>query len=113
MPIVAFDYLGRLRRADDRAVRVGLEAVVVAPGPDLLYLAGYEAPPLERLTALVVRPGKDPVLLVPELERPRAEASPARELMEIEWWPDGGDQYQAVANLVPTAGGSIAVSDRL
>ena len=42
------------------------------PSPDLAYLTGYEPMPLERPTLLVIRPDGDPVLLVPELERPLA-----------------------------------------
>ena len=40
----------------------------MAPSPDLRYLTGYEAPPFERFNVLVIRPGSDPILLVPELE---------------------------------------------
>src|SRR5207302_6347530 len=65
------DHAERLARASRQAELAGLDAIVVAPGPDLMYLTGYGPPPLERLTALVVRPGTDPVLLVPTLERPR------------------------------------------
>ena len=54
-------------------------------GPDLEYLAGYAAPALERLTALIVRPGAPPVLIVPELERPRAEEAPGRRDCS-RWW---------------------------
>ena len=58
-------YAQRMRRAADEAERQGFAALVVAPSPDLRYLVGYEPMPLERLTALVIRPGADPTLLVP------------------------------------------------
>ena len=37
----------------------GWGAMLVSPGPDLTYLTGYDAIPLERLTCLVMRDGGD------------------------------------------------------
>ena len=48
----------------------------MAPSPDLVYLTGYGPMPLERLTALVIRPDGDAVLVVPELERQLALTPP-------------------------------------
>ena len=90
---MSHDHAGRLARAAREAEAAGLDALLVAPGPDLVYLAGYDPPPLERLTALVLRPGAEPVLLVPELERPRAQASLAGSLVALERWGDGEDAY--------------------
>ncbi|MDP8957285.1 MAG: aminopeptidase P family N-terminal domain-containing protein, partial [Actinomycetota bacterium] len=81
------DYAGRMAKARDRAAAAGLDGLIVSPSPDLIYLAGYDAPLLERLTLLVLRSTGDPVLIVPELERPRAGSSPAGKLMEIRSWP--------------------------
>lgn len=47
----------RMARAITRAAAAGLDALLVAPGPDLRYLTGYDALPLERLTCLVLRDG--------------------------------------------------------
>ena len=107
------DHAGRLRRAAERASDVGIDALIVAPGPDLLYLGGYDAPPLERLTALVVRPGAAPVLVVPKLERARAEGSDAGGVAEIVDWPDGEDPYETVRSVLPAGGATVGVSDRL
>jgi Xaa-Pro aminopeptidase len=104
------DYAGRLARAQDGIG--GAAALLVAPGPDLLYLLGYDPPPLERLTALVLRAGSDPTLLVPELERPRASASPAGGLVGIEIWRDGSSAYETVARLLSGAA-TVGVSDRM
>ena len=62
----------RIARAAAGAAQDGLDAIVVGPSPDLAYLTGYDAMPLERPTLLVLRPEHDPALLVPELERARA-----------------------------------------
>ena len=109
---VRHDHAGRLSKAQAELERAGLAGLVVSPSADLIYLAGYDAPPLERLTALVVRWNQDPVLLVPRLEQPRAAASPAGGLVEIESWPDGDDPYEAAGRLLG-GGGACAVSARM
>jgi D-alanyl-D-alanine dipeptidase len=106
------DHSSRLVRAADQASASGVDALLVTPSADLLYLTGYDPPLLERLTVLVLRPGSDPVLLVPELERPRAEASPAGTLVEIAVWQDGEDQYEAARRLVGI-GQAFAAADRM
>jgi Xaa-Pro aminopeptidase len=86
--------------------------LVVAPSPDLAYLTGYDPMPLERPTLLVLRPDRDPAMLVPELERPLAAASPAGDGLELVGWTDGIDPYAAAARLLPVQG-RVAVGDRL
>src|SRR5262245_10795845 len=108
MPTTPFpDRLARARQAVGRA---RLSALLVTPSADLRYLTGYDAPPFERLTCLVLRPAADPVLIVPELERPRAAASPIGKKLEIVGWQDGDDPYAALRGLLgkPRV---VAVSD--
>ena len=94
----------RIRRARAGAGEAGIDALLLSPGPDLHYLTGYQALPLERLTCLVVRADGDPVLVVPNLERPAAEASPAGASgLEIVGWDETDDPYALVAGLVPGA----------
>jgi Xaa-Pro aminopeptidase len=102
----------RLAAAGRSTGDAGLGALLVAPSPDLWYLTGYDPPPLERLTILVVRPSADPVLVVPRLERPLAVASAAGADVEVVGWRDADDPYDAVARMLP-AEGDIAVGDRL
>ena len=45
------DHLTRRERLAAEAAEERLEAVVVAPSPDLIYLTGYGPMPLPRLTA--------------------------------------------------------------
>ena len=54
----------------------GVDVALVSPGPDLRYLIGYDAVPLERLTLLVLRAEGDATLVVPALERAEAERTP-------------------------------------
>ncbi len=104
-------------RFDERRARAaagleatGLSGLLVAPGPDLVYLTGHEPPPLERLTLLVLRPASEAVLIVPELERPAAETAPGIPGVTLEGWRDGRDPYEmAAAHLGP---GRYAVTDQ-
>jgi Xaa-Pro aminopeptidase len=100
----------RLNRAARLTGEAGLGALLVTPGPDLFYLTGHAPPPLERLTLLVIAPGRNPVLLVPLLERPAALASPAADQIEVLGWADGEDAYAVGAGLLPP--GRLAVTDQ-
>jgi len=102
----------RMRRATEEAAAQGFDALVVAPSPDLVYLTGYDPMPLERPTLLVLRPGTQPVLLVPELERPLAAESAGGQASELVGWTDGVDPYEEAARLLPGRG-RAAVGDRL
>jgi Xaa-Pro aminopeptidase len=75
-----------------------------------VYLTGYVPPPLERLTLLVVTPGREPSMLVPALERPAALASEAGGLVEVVGWNDDEDPYTIAAGLVGE--GRFAISDQ-
>jgi Xaa-Pro aminopeptidase len=102
----------RLRRATAGATAQGYAAMIVAPSPDLAYLTGYEPMPMERPTLLVLRDDRDPVMLVPELERSLAAASSAGAVVELVGWTDGDDPYTAAADLLEPRG-RVAVGDRL
>ena len=108
--VMATPFGDRLVRAVEATHRAKLAALLVTPSADLRYLTGYDAPPFERLTCLVLRPGADPVLLVPELERPRAADSPVGSTIELATWRDGEDSYGALAGLLPDQG-RFAVND--
>jgi Xaa-Pro aminopeptidase len=96
------DRLGRARKLTAAA---GLDALLVTPGPDLAYLTGYDAVPLERLTCLVVPAHADPFVVVPLLEEPAAQASPIGALqLGLHTWADTADPYALVARLLPAAG---------
>ena len=63
----------------DRAVTAmeaaGVRALLIGPGADLRHLIGYDTHPLERMTLLVAAADGNHLLVVPELERARAEAA--------------------------------------
>ena len=100
----AGDFAGRLRGVAARVRDLGLDAVLVTPGPDLRYLVGYDAVPLERLTCLVVPADGEPSMVVPALERLAAEASPAGALdLSLHTWGETDDPYALVAGLLADA----------
>jgi len=100
----------------------GLDALLVGVGPDLDYLTGYRAMPLERLTMLILTPGDHGIrLVVPRLEEPAARVG-VRPDVEIVTWEETDDPHHLVADLVRVASSSgpatdrpleVAVSDRL
>ena len=97
-------YATRLAAVAEQASRLGIDAVLVTPGPDLQYLTGYDAVPLERLTCLIV-PAHGPVgMVVPRLERLAAEASPVGRLgIDIHTWGETDDPCALVGSIVPGA----------
>jgi Xaa-Pro aminopeptidase len=107
----------RLLRARDTAALAGVDALLISPGPDLRYLTGYEALPLERLTCLIVAAAGDPVLVAPALEVPAALASPVSGLgIDVVGWAETEDPYALVASLLPaTVGedGTVAVDNTM
>ena len=77
---------------------VGIDVLLCSVGPDLPYLTGYEAMPLERLTMLVV----------PRLEAPRVEEHPG--VFSVVPWDETDDP---IARVVAHVGGarSIGIGD--
>ncbi|GGM11542.1 dipeptidase [Streptomyces fumigatiscleroticus] len=110
-PFTADDYRARMERAARAAADAGLAGLLVAPGPDLVWLTGYAPPAVtERLTLLVLVPGRDPVLVVPTLEAPDAEKAAGAPALTLRDWTDGTDPY-AVASALLDACGRFGVSD--
>jgi Xaa-Pro aminopeptidase len=104
----------RVARAREAARDAGLDALLVTPGADLRYLTGYQALPLERLTCLVVPAEADPFLVVPALEKPAAEASPAGRLgIEIIGFAETDDAYEQVARRLPPRTARFAVDNHM
>jgi len=92
-------HAARLAALRDRLRAARADALLVGPGAALLYLAGYEAMPLERLTLLLVPAEGEVVLVVPRLEREPAERSAAARagLAEVRSWEETEDPYRIVA----------------
>ena len=102
-------FSGRVGRVRDRLAVLELDAVLLSVGPDLPYLTGYEAMPLERLTMLVLPADGDATLVVPRLEAPRVTERP--EVFGLRSWDETDDPIAIVAELVGKAG-RVAIGDR-
>jgi len=103
----------RLESVRDSVRAVGLDALLLTPGPDLRYVTGYDAKQLERLTCLVVPAQGDSALFVPRLELPAAQASPAGSLgLEIVPWEETADPFAMVAGLLGNVS-AVGLSDRM
>ncbi|MGW2369530.1 aminopeptidase P family protein [Streptomyces sp. NPDC001667] len=100
----------RMERAAVSAAEAGLAGLLVTPGPDLAWLTGYRPHTTERLTALLLAPGRRPQLLVPALEAPDAERAAGAHALTITGWTDGQDPYAALAPLLDPRG-RYGVSD--
>src|SRR5882762_2549107 len=100
-------YAQRIARARARMTEIGVDALLLSVGPDLPYLTGYEAMPLERLTMLVLDPDRA-VLVVPGLEAPRV--SVAADAFVLRPWAETEDPVAIVADLVRGAR-EVAIGD--
>jgi Xaa-Pro aminopeptidase len=102
-------FADRLARTRARMHELGVDVLLLSVGPDLPWLSGYEAMPLERLTMLVVPREGDATLVVPRLEAPRVVDRP--DVFAIRTWEETDDPVEVVAGLVGRAP-EIAVGDR-
>ena len=92
----------RAARARARMADAEVDVLLLSVGPDLPYLTGYTAMPLERLTMLVLPREGDATLVVPELEAPRVVERP--EVFGLRPWGETEDPVAIVAGLVGAAG---------
>jgi Xaa-Pro aminopeptidase len=98
----------RADRTRRRMAELGVDAVLLSVGPDLPYLTGYTAMPLERLTMLVLPRDGDATLVVPRLEAPRVAERP--EVFTLRAWEETNDPIAIVAGLVGRAA-TVAIGD--
>jgi Xaa-Pro aminopeptidase len=95
------DFAARMRRVVSFAAEKGLAGVIVTPGPDLVWLTGYQPTAItERLTMLVLSTDNEPTLLVPILERPDVEAAEGAGSVSLIDWSDGTDPYEIASPLL-------------
>jgi Xaa-Pro aminopeptidase len=107
----AEDFGRRMDRAAEQAGAAGLTGLLVAPGPDLVYLAGYAPVAItERLTLLALQKGRQPAMILPSLERPDAESAPSGGAIALIDWVDGTDPFEKFAPALDSTG-TYAISD--
>jgi Xaa-Pro aminopeptidase len=104
-------FTDRVTRTRARMGELGVDVLLLSVGPDLPYLTGYEAMPLERLTMLVLPRDGEARLVVPRLEAPRIVPQP--DLFEIVPWEETDDPIALVARLVGTQSRRAAIGDHM
>ncbi|MEV5890257.1 M24 family metallopeptidase [Nonomuraea fuscirosea] len=105
--------VSRLAAVQEATAKAGLDALLLTPGPDLRYVSGYDAKPLERLTCLVVPAAAEAYMMVPRLELPAAQASPAARLgVEFVAWDETEDPYAIAAARLGGAA-KVGLADRM
>ncbi len=75
--------LNRSTRLIERLPATGLDAVILNPGPSLAYLTGVHFFIFERPIVAFFTPDRPPVLVLPELEIPKAHTA----LIELQLFP--------------------------
>jgi Xaa-Pro aminopeptidase len=106
----------RLARARKELGERGLDALLLGPSADLRYLTGYQAPPLERLTLLVLPAAGEARLIVPALEAPLARDHLGDLELEVTAWRETEDPVALVRDALDAAGavgGVLGVGDQL
>ena len=107
-------YAARIAAAQRIAADQGLAALLIGVGPDLRYLTGYAAMPLERLTMLVApaASGARASLVVPRLEAMPARGCPAAAagFIDLRTWEETESAHGLVADLVRDAAATRAAS---
>jgi Xaa-Pro aminopeptidase len=99
----------RFDRVRARMAELEVDALLLSVGPDLPWLTGYTAMPLERLTMLVLPREGQATLIVPRLEAPRVVERP--DVFGLRPWDETDDPIAIAADLVGAAG-AVAVGDR-
>ena len=100
----------RIGRARAEMASAGVDALLLSVGRDMPYLIGYDAMPLERLTALVVRRDGPCVLVVPGLEAPRVEHH--ADVFDLVAWGETQDPMAIVVDALAGAN-TVAVGDQM
>jgi Xaa-Pro aminopeptidase len=98
----------RVGRARACMEALAIDVLLLSVGPDLPYLTGYEAMPLERLTMLVLPKDGEAVLIVPRLEAPRVHE--CSDVFTLRAWEETEDPVRLVADHVGGAS-VVAVGD--
>ena len=102
------DHATRIDTLQSRLAHSDAGPALIGLGPDLEYLTGYTAHPLERLTLLVVPPTGQATMVLPVLEA--AHFHPVEGLVTARAWEETEDPVRIVADLIRGAS-SVAVSD--
>ena len=103
MPQPTAEYRTRIARLQEAMKQLGLQAVVLEPGPAMTYLTGVRWGRSERCFAVVLTQKGDPAYVLPGFEEMRA-----RELIhvgeDIRVWQEDESPYQRIAQVMKDRG---------
>jgi Xaa-Pro aminopeptidase len=107
------DYRARVARLQDAMKEFGLQAVVLEPGPAMLYLTGVRWGKSERTFAVLLPAKGEPVWVLPGFEEMRA-----RELIhvgdDIRVWQEDESPYERIVQALRDRGvisGRVGIDD--
>jgi Xaa-Pro dipeptidase len=108
-PLPPSAYRERLARALELMPRYGLSAIFCEPSTDFAYLAGTDFGRSERLIALVLPAGGEPLVVAPQFEVERVQ----RDLVgvsDVRGWEEDEDPFAVVADALAALGpGAIGI----
>lgn len=107
MPLARETYRRRLDVMRERLASLPADGLFATPSSNLYYLTGIEFSRSERLTALLLFPDRDPVVLCPAFEEERLRRMCAVE--RIVTWAETEDAFARAAALFSGASGTLAV----
>ena len=104
----------RIAALRERLQLLDVQALVVAPGPDLRYLTGYDALPLERPTLLIITREAAPAIVAPRLERARVEHEVLVADIGVHAYSEHDDALALAGRVIGAPEGSrIALGDQM
>src|SRR5689334_3843888 len=112
---MADEYKRRLKAAQRRLGEEGLDGILLAPGPDLRYLTGFEVYAGERLVALLLPREGEARFLVPQMNVAQAAENEAG-IACVRGWSDEEGYVQPLADACRELGwtkGRLAADDEM
>lgn len=100
-------YRRRLESMRQRLANVAADGLYATPSSNLFYLTGIDFWRSERLTALLLFPDREPVVVCPAFEEARLRGMSAVE--SVVTWEETEDPFAKAAALFPAAAGILAV----
>lgn len=90
-------YADRLARLQQTLQKRQIECLTLMPGPNLLYLTGFDFHLMERPTLALIPAEGRPAFVIPRLEQARLDESPPFDLQPFPY-SDGDDPSRALAH---------------
>lgn len=107
MPTPKEIYLRRIETVRERLRSIPADGLYATPSSNLYYLTGVDFHRSERLTALLLFPDRDPVMICPAFEASRLKGMSAVD--RVVTWEETEDPWSKAAGLFPASAGTLAV----